>query len=444
MNHFISLFLIAVVLIPSAGGVVFKPCRVCGADIPENEITSHIDPSEVLKEDPPLQIDPSVWADLPLGLQTGRRREFPPEKFPPEKEKVEKTDWTVSLQGMRLHEKDRGAKCICTNVCQSSLDRQKARVNGSTSLRTTLLVEVRYAYLTLPLGGIYWARLVGFICVFGFCCCYGEIFFYTVGFGTPNFDCMRGNVICRHVVTSETLFGAARNLLRVGPASHALQVIIPPVRRLLFNFWATTEVRTGTRKNGKEYTFVHGFIHSLIDQSLEAFSFTLTDLRTILKFPGKPAGAQNFEPVPSNAELITFMNSFHYNWRINGKDQLPDKCVNEISRSRMSAEMAYIFTHVIQGLTDKVGSLEQGSTAQVQIFFSLIKNMNIDFAKIIFDDLISRLKKGKGRKETVLYPRFLSTIFQKSLDEDYPAGDLSYHTLADNILVSRDFLVSPP
>ena len=50
--------------------------------------------------------------------------------------------------------------------------------------------------------------------------------------------------------------------------------------------------------------------------------------------------------------------------------------------------------------------------------FSVVKNRNIDFVKLIYQDLLSKLRlpkassKKKTKRETgVLYPRFLSAIF---------------------------------
>ena len=111
----------------------------------------------------------------------------------------------------------------------------------------------------------------------------------------------------------------------------------------------------------------------------------------------------------------------------------------------MTSEWSYIFAHFNQCLTAKVGSHDQASTVHVQIVSSAVKNRKIDWAKIIYYDLLNKLRlpsstsKRKQRDSTVLYPRFLTGVIHlRYNDEDtYPPGNLSYSELGHNLLNNK-------
>ena len=103
----------------------------------------------------------------------------------------------------------------------------------------------------------------------------------------------------------------------------------------------------------------------------------------------------------------------------------------------MTVEWSYIFAHFIQCLTAKVGSHDQASTVHVQMVYSAVKNRKIDWAKIMYDDLLNKLRlpsstsKRKQRDSAVMYPRFLTSVIhlRYSDGDTYPPGNLSYSEL---------------
>ena len=104
-------------------------------------------------------------------------------------------------------------------------------------------------------------------------------------------------------------FMEARNFLLSGPAKTALTLNIPAVKMLLFNLWATALVVTGETAKETKYKYVSGFLPSKADHTkLEEFSFTLRDFRDVLKFPAKPADTKVYETLPSEAQLIDFLD----------------------------------------------------------------------------------------------------------------------------------------
>ena len=94
----------------------------------------------------------------------------------------------------------------------------------------------------------------------------------------------------------------------------ALTLNIPAVQALLFNLWATALVVTGETAKRRKYEYVSGFIPSKSDHTkLEEFSFMLGDFRDVLKFPVKPADTKVYENLPSEAQLIKFLDEINYN-----------------------------------------------------------------------------------------------------------------------------------
>ena len=148
-----------------------------------------------------------------------------------------------------------------------------------------------------------------------------------------------------------------------------------------------------------------------------------------------------FEPLPTEREMIEFLDYINYDW----DDQ---KKLSAIKRGRMSSEWSYIFAHFIQCLSCKLGNHDKASSSQVQMVFSAVKNRKIDWAKVIFDDLLNKLrlpsahsKKKLKREITVLYPRFLTAIISRRFqaDDKYPVGNLTCLEIESNLLSMRSF-----
>ena len=126
----------------------------------------------------------------------------------------------------------------------------------------------------------------------------------------------------------------ARNFLISGPAKTALTLNIPAVQTMLYNFWATALVVTGETAKGTKYEYVSRFLPSKTDDTkLEEFSFTLRDFRDVLQFPAKPADTKAYESLPTEAQLIEFLEEINYEW-----DTKIGKKSHTVKRSRMTAE----------------------------------------------------------------------------------------------------------
>ena len=81
----------------------------------------------------------------------------------------------------------------------------------------------------------------------------------------------------------------------------------------------------------------------------------------------------------------------------------------------------------------------------MQIIYSAVKNRKIDWPKIIYDDLLNKLRlpfstsKLKQRDSTVLYPRFLTGVIHlRYSDEDtYHPGKILISKLGHNLLDNK-------
>ncbi|GKE18108.1 hypothetical protein Tco_1425685 [Tanacetum coccineum] len=66
---------------------------------------------------------------------------------------------------------------------------------------------------------------------------------------------------------------------------------------------------------------------------------------------------------------------------------------------------------IIQCLGGKTGELDQISNKDATILYCLANRVNVDFAKIIWEDLIHKLNK-KSRERVISYPRFISILLE--------------------------------
>ena len=76
--------------------------------------------------------------------------------------------------------------------------------------------------------------------------------------------------------------------------------------------------------------------------------------------------------------------------------------------------------------------------------FSAVKNRKIDWAKLIYDDLLNKLRlpqssKAPQRHTTMMYPRFLSGVIRMRYEDSdtYPPGDLPYSKIGNTMLNNK-------
>ncbi|KAJ9556953.1 hypothetical protein OSB04_011567 [Centaurea solstitialis] len=101
------------------------------------------------------------------------------------------------------------------------------------------------------------------------------------------------------------------------------------------------------------------------------------------------------------------------------------KNASTVKKNFLNPVFAFIWTHFIQCLTAKVGSLDQAPFAITVMVWAAINNKPLNYAKYIYDDMLLRFKRTK-REKNVAYPRFFSAIITDYLGATYPAATPGY------------------
>ncbi|KAI3758547.1 hypothetical protein L6452_06114 [Arctium lappa] len=167
---------------------------------------------------------------------------------------------------------------------------------------------------------------------------------------------------------------------------------------------------------------------------------TALGLRKALRFPDKPKNG--FDALPTDAELIQFLDAMEYAWEHKPSTTIPNKKLTLVKKALMPSQLNYIFSHIIQCMSGKSGSLDQASKVQVQMAYSVIAGRNFDYATTIFDDLKSKIEKTE-RDPKVPYVRFICAYLKFLYPTTYPTNsDASFpkvevKTLPNEVSISE-------
>ncbi|GKF09915.1 hypothetical protein Tco_0044139 [Tanacetum coccineum] len=85
---------------------------------------------------------------------------------------------------------------------------------------------------------------------------------------------------------------------------------------------------------------------------------------------------------------------------------------------------------IMQCLGGKTGGLDQISNKDVTILYCLANGVQVDYAKIIWVDLIHKLNK-KTREKIIPYPRFISLLLEHMMPE-YDNEELTINSTQEN------------
>ncbi|KAI3707291.1 hypothetical protein L6452_25681 [Arctium lappa] len=168
----------------------------------------------------------------------------------------------------------------------------------------------------------------------------------------------------------------AVDFLKASPLAYAFFVAPPPSKVLLQQFWFTTKKSHILSKQGNPITTKEGF-----------------------------------EALPTDEGLIRFLDLMEYEWDLKTRTTVPYKRLTKSFKAKMSSELNYVFSHIIQCMSGKMGLLDQSNKVQLQMGFSVIAGRNIDFVALIFDDLMSKVEKTE-REIKIPYVRFISGLLK--------------------------------
>ncbi|KAI3770566.1 hypothetical protein L6452_01704 [Arctium lappa] len=123
------------------------------------------------------------------------------------------------------------------------------------------------------------------------------------------------------------------------------------------------------------------------------------------------------------ADLFTKpLDETSYCWENKPRSSIPNKKLTKILKAQMPSQLNFIFSHIIQCMSGKSGSLDQASKTQLQMAYSVIAGQNFDYATAIFEDLRSRLEKPE-RDPKISYVRFICTYIKFLYPNTYPTKD---------------------
>ncbi|GJV96191.1 hypothetical protein Tco_1547768 [Tanacetum coccineum] len=128
----------------------------------------------------------------------------------------------------------------------------------------------------------------------------------------------------------------------------------------------------------------------------------ITTFRNALRAQYLPHSSM-YVPPPSITTVRPCFATIGYNGEIGAKGTLKKSCLPPRWRLLMG--------QIIQCLGGKIGGLDQISNKDATILYCLANGVQVDYAKIIWEDLIHKLNK-KTREKIVPYPRFISLLLE--------------------------------
>ncbi|KAI3698133.1 hypothetical protein L6452_31245 [Arctium lappa] len=205
----------------------------------------------------------------------------------------------------------------------------------------------------------------------------------------------------------------AAQFLRQSCIAYAITVDPTPSKALLQQFWFTAEETSLTNKKGEQVPAIS------FSTQLGSGMMTALGLRKALRFPDK--SRNGFDALPTDAELIQFLDAMEYAWEPKPRSTIPNKKLTLVKKALMPSQLNYVFSHIIQCMSGKSGSLDQASKVQVQMAYSVITGRNFDYATAIFDDLKSKIEKTE-RDPKIPYVRFICAYLKFLYPATYPTN----------------------
>ncbi|GKC29180.1 hypothetical protein Tco_1036474, partial [Tanacetum coccineum] len=110
-----------------------------------------------------------------------------------------------------------------------------------------------------------------------------------------------------------------------------------------------------------------------------------------------------YVPPPSITTVRSWFATIGYNGEVREKGTLKKSC--------LPLRWRLLMGQIIQCLGRKTDGLDQISNKDATILYCLANGVQVDYAKIIWEDLIHKLNK-KTRDKIVPYPRFISLLLE--------------------------------
>ncbi|GKA00771.1 hypothetical protein Tco_0673436 [Tanacetum coccineum] len=118
--------------------------------------------------------------------------------------------------------------------------------------------------------------------------------------------------------------------------------------------------------------------------------------------------SSKYAKTPSLATVRPWFSSIGYSGEIGAKGTL--------KKSFLPPRWRLLMAQIIQCLGGKTGGHDQISNKDAIILYCLANGVEIDFARLIWEDIIHKLNK-KSREKVVPYPRFISLLLEYMMPE---------------------------
>ncbi|GJU59870.1 hypothetical protein Tco_1237636 [Tanacetum coccineum] len=133
----------------------------------------------------------------------------------------------------------------------------------------------------------------------------------------------------------------------------------------------------------------------------------ITTFRNALRAQYLPHSSMYVSP-PSITTVRLWFATIGYNGEIRAKGTLKKSC--------LPPRWMLLMGQIIQCLGGKTCGLDQISNKDATILYCLANGLQVDYAKLIWEDLIHKLNK-KTREKIVPYPRFISLLLEHMMPE---------------------------
>lgn len=174
----------------------------------------------------------------------------------------------------------------------------------------------------------------------------------------------------------------------------------------LREFWYTTDLDDAEEK----------IMFSLMNGS-KKLEINLNEFRQIIQL-NYLNDENQYAKLPNASLAIKFLTKVKYVFAsVNTTNK------NIIQKKNFNAKWWLLCTYIIQCLFGASRSNDQLNTIQLRVIYAITKGINIDFGRIIFEDLIAKIQKKGGIH--VPYIRFLSLVFKDLLKESYQNVNLA-------------------
>lgn len=190
--------------------------------------------------------------------------------------------------------------------------------------------------------------------------------------------------------------------------------------------------KTFTLKPSFQYeSYLKEFWYTATVTALNTIKFTVENGTTNLEFDlfsfRKAIGAdylkrhQQYEANPDGKVTKLFFGQIGYS----------DKLTGTLRKRGLAPNWKLLMTLIIQCIGGNTGGYDQINSMHEIVMYGLANGVSIDFGKIIYEDLVKKLKK-KIRGDVMNYTRFISLVMEFQMGP-------SYHTSNSSIIETPTF-----